>query len=111
MWCAVQPGSGCGAHSSDKAPGSVEGGRVDAKAPGNVEGGRADARVRDSRADIGTDCPFADWEGSGQDVHSLVGVDPLFKDASSRVFTLRSESPALKLGITSIDTSRVGPQQ
>ena len=58
---------------------------------------------------VGTDCTYAEWSASGQDVHSLVGVDPMFRDADHRVFALDPQSPALALGITSIDVSGVGP--
>ncbi len=50
---------------------------------------------------------YADWRKLGQDAHSLV-ADPRFVDPAKNDYTLRPDSPALKLGFQPIDTSRVG---
>lgn len=50
---------------------------------------------------------FDEWQAHGVDRHSLV-ADPQFVDPDRFDFRLKPGSPALKLGIQSIDTSRVG---
>jgi len=50
---------------------------------------------------------FADWQGKGMDRHSIV-ADPKFVDPARFNFALRADSPALKLGIKSIDVSKAG---
>ena len=57
-----------------------------------------------------TDCSVASWQKTGHDVHSAINRDPMFINASQRDFRLQPGSPALALGIVSIDTSSVGPQ-
>jgi hypothetical protein len=52
---------------------------------------------------------FEDWQKKGQDGESNV-ADPLFADPEKGDFTLKPESPALKLGFQPIDLSRVGPR-
>ena len=52
---------------------------------------------------------FDEWQQRGQDVHSLI-ADPLFADPGNGDFTLKPESPALKLGFEPIDLSTVGPR-
>lgn len=47
------------------------------------------------------------WQAGGQDKNSLV-ADPLFVDAGRNDYRLKSGSPALKLGIASIDISTAG---
>jgi hypothetical protein len=47
------------------------------------------------------------WQTRGRDQNSLI-ADPLFVDASRHDYRLKPESPALKLGITSIDVSMAG---
>ena len=46
-------------------------------------------------------------QSDGVDAHSLA-VDPLFVDPENGDFTLRPESPALKMGFVPIDLSKVG---
>ena len=48
-----------------------------------------------------------EWQKRGRDVHSLV-ADPLFVDPDHGDFTLRSGSPAAKIGFQPIDMSQVG---
>ncbi len=48
-----------------------------------------------------------DWQKGGQDVHSLV-ADPLLADPPKGDFTLKADSPALRLGFKPIDTSAAG---
>jgi len=50
---------------------------------------------------------FAAWQAAGGDVHSVTG-DPLFQDPKKEDFTFRSGSPALALGIHSVDLSNAG---
>ena len=52
---------------------------------------------------------FAGWQKRGFDQHSLI-ADPLFVAPDRDDFTLRPDSPALKLGFTPIDVSKVGPR-
>lgn len=52
---------------------------------------------------------FDEWKAKWLDRNSVV-ADPLFVDAKNRDFTLRPESPALKLGFRPIDLSKVGPR-
>jgi hypothetical protein len=47
------------------------------------------------------------WRAKGYDEHSVL-ADPLFVDVAHDDFTLRPESPALKLGFKPIDLSRLG---
>jgi parallel beta-helix repeat protein len=49
-----------------------------------------------------------EWRKHGQDLNSIV-ADPLFVDPEKGDFTLKSDSPALKLGFSPIDVSNVGP--
>ncbi|HQK95123.1 MAG TPA: right-handed parallel beta-helix repeat-containing protein [Armatimonadota bacterium] len=51
-----------------------------------------------------------EWQAAGMDVDSIV-ADPLFVDPENGDFTLRPESPALKLGFRPIDLSAVGPRR
>jgi len=50
---------------------------------------------------------FAEWQALGFDAHSL-WVAPGFVDPGRDDYTLRPDSPALKLGFKPIDTSGVG---
>lgn len=51
-----------------------------------------------------------EWQERGFDKHSIV-ADPLFVDPAAGDFSLRPESPALKLGFKPIDVSEVGPRK
>ncbi len=50
---------------------------------------------------------LAEWQKKGQDVGSLI-TDPLFVDPAKRDFRLKAGSPALAMGIRSIDISAMG---
>lgn len=50
---------------------------------------------------------FEDWKKRGHDTHSII-ADPLFVDPASGDFTLKPDSPALKLGFKPIDTKGIG---
>ncbi len=50
---------------------------------------------------------WADWQFMGNDVNSLV-TDPLFVDAARGDWSLRPESPALKLGFVPFDWRKAG---
>ncbi|HOW73491.1 MAG TPA: right-handed parallel beta-helix repeat-containing protein [Phycisphaerae bacterium] len=50
---------------------------------------------------------FDDWKKRGQDEHSVI-ADPLFTDPAAGDFTLRPDSPAVKLGFQPIDTKDIG---
>lgn len=50
------------------------------------------------------------WKEQGLDKESLV-ADPLFVDPDRGDFTLKPESPALKMGFQPIDVSKVGPRR
>jgi hypothetical protein len=80
------------------------------------DGGRGDRRSRwDANLYWRTDGQplefygqsFAEWQAQGHDRHGAV-ADPKFVDAAHADFRLQPDSPALKLGIRSIDTRRVG---
>ena len=51
--------------------------------------------------------PLAEWQKKGQDLGSII-ADPLFVDPAQRDFRLKAGSPALALGIKSIDVSAMG---
>ncbi len=50
---------------------------------------------------------FEDWKQLGFDTHSII-ADPLFVDPENHDYSLRPDSPALKMGFKPIDISRVG---
>ena len=49
------------------------------------------------------------WKEQGLDKESLI-ADPLFVDPDKGDFTLKPDSPALKMGFQPIDGSKVGPR-
>jgi len=51
---------------------------------------------------------FEEWRQSGQDVHSRI-ADPRFVDAANGDFSLKADSPALKLGFKPLRAPAVGP--
>ncbi len=53
---------------------------------------------------------LASWQKRGHDRHSII-ADPRFVATERDDFTLRPDSPALKLGFVPIDLSRVGPRR
>jgi hypothetical protein len=53
---------------------------------------------------------FAEWKARGQDTHSVI-ADPRFVDPQKGNFTLRQDSPALKLGFKPLDLRSVGPRK
>jgi hypothetical protein len=53
---------------------------------------------------------FAQWQGSGMDLHSVI-ADPRLADPANNDVTLRPGSPALSLGFKPIDLSQVGPRR
>ena len=56
-----------------------------------------------------TGCSFATWQRKGYD-HGTVIADPMFVAPEARDFRLKPGSPALALGIRSLDVSGVGPR-
>ena len=50
---------------------------------------------------------FAQWQECGFDRNSVI-ADPLFLDPAQDDYSLRSDSPAFRLGFEAIDTSRIG---
>ena len=50
---------------------------------------------------------FEDWQKQGFDTHSIV-KDPLFADKANDDYSLKSNSPAFKVGFKPIDISKVG---
>ncbi len=50
---------------------------------------------------------YEDWKKMGYEEHSIVS-DPLFVDPENHDYSLRPDSPALKLGFKPIDLSQVG---
>ena len=67
--------------------------------------------VRRDRAEFNgnseTKLDFAAWRQKANDRGSVL-ADPLFADAAANNFTLRPDSPALKLGFRPFDVSRAG---
>ena len=82
--------------------------------------GRQLARVMDADADYNIYFNKVDTEmgkalieknqKNGVDLHSLA-VDPMFVDPENGDFRLKADSPALKMGIKSLDVSKVGLQK
>ena len=56
-----------------------------------------------------TGCPFKHWQEQGHDSGSVI-EDPLFVDAEGRDFRLKAGSPALAMGMHSLDVSGGGPR-
>jgi hypothetical protein len=61
------------------------------------------------RSTAGSGCSFETWRGKGYDAKSVV-ADPLFVNPEAHDFRLKPNSPALALGIRSLDMSTVGPR-
>ncbi|HJN15925.1 MAG TPA: right-handed parallel beta-helix repeat-containing protein, partial [Armatimonadota bacterium] len=53
---------------------------------------------------------FQEWRATGQDTDSVV-ADPMFVDPENHDYTLKPDSPALKLGFEPIDITKVGPRR
>jgi parallel beta-helix repeat protein len=53
--------------------------------------------------------PLSEWQKKGFDTHSLV-ADPLFADAPRGDYSLKPDSPALKLEFHMIETRHIGPR-
>lgn len=53
---------------------------------------------------------FAEWKARSKDRHSLY-ANPHFEDVSADNFTLKPDSPALKMGFQPIDMRQVGPRK
>ncbi|MDX9973046.1 MAG: right-handed parallel beta-helix repeat-containing protein [FCB group bacterium] len=53
---------------------------------------------------------FDEWKAKGRDANSVI-ADPMFVDPAAHDFTLKPESPALKLGFNNIDISQAGPRE
>jgi len=53
--------------------------------------------------------PVEYWQKQGQLLNTVI-ADPLFVDAESGDFSLREDSPALKMGFKPIDVSKAGPR-
>ena len=54
-------------------------------------------------------CGLSHWQSTGHDLNSQIS-DPLFVDPEARDFRLKPNSPALAMGIRSLDVSTVGPR-
>ncbi len=52
---------------------------------------------------------FEEWQARGQDPHSLI-ADPLFVGPSKGDFSLKSGSPAIRIGFKPIDLTHIGPR-
>lgn len=80
-----------------------DGGRQDAKSKWDYNlFWRADGRPLDFYGET-----FAEWQAKGMDRHGLV-ADPLFVDPARGDFSLKPDSPALKLGFKPFDAGRAG---
>ena len=55
-------------------------------------------------------CSLSHWQATGHDLSSRI-ADPLFVDLEARDFRLRPGSPALAMGMRSLDVSTVGPRR
>ena len=53
---------------------------------------------------------LAKWRERGHDANSVI-ADPMFVDPAKGDFTLKPESPALKLGFRPISVAEVGPRK
>jgi hypothetical protein len=68
-----------------------------------------DTRAPRGELKFGNDTP-EQWRARGHDQHSII-ADPLFVAPDKNDFTIRKNSPALKLGFEPIDLSQVGPRK
>ena len=55
-------------------------------------------------------CSLSHWQATGHDLRSRI-ADPLFVDLEARDFRLKPGSPALTMGMHSLDVSTVGPRR
>ena len=69
-----------------------------------VEGDITEAAVISGMPGVKT---FEEWQKHGFDKHSVI-ADPMFVDPQNDDYSLRPDSPALKLGFKPIDLSQVG---
>ena len=54
-------------------------------------------------------CSLSHWQATGHDLSSRI-ADPMFMDLEARDFRLKPGSPALAMGMHSLDVSTVGPR-
>ena len=67
-------------------------------------------RVRATAAAEDTGCHFSQWQAKGLDTTNRI-ADPQFVASVSRDFRLKPGSPALAMGIRSLDVSGFWPRE